>query len=308
MTETLLMVFPVMFFLTLARTLVLTLLFVYLKGYAIIIVSIIGILPLLVSSIKYFKSLGLRVLLGAIIALFAPCLILHDFSHYYLVVAATSTIAYILSFGFLTSIVVMEYPQNCGQTNSSLWLVAANLTDNSIKDMLSQSDDSFHEAITAHHPRFWLFFVTAIALLISMGSVFFLNALLDPVKKMKLTRWVRCIGFEPLWKPDEKLWLGHVENLIDDQKNQPTNAAQENDPMELTPMNPTPALSHFQALDNKVTAEMGKSLLDFAVSSKKYHLVLVSFSFLGSFLSFLKGTSFVVVNGKSFNFQVFELL
>ena len=131
------MVFPTMFFTTLARTLILTLAFVYLEEYACILVLFVGILPL-ISSIKYFRTFKEKVLLGAIITLFAPCYILHDFSHYYQVVSITSSIAYMLSFGYLTSSVVMDIPQKCSETNASLWLVNMTLRNDTIQDLFKK--------------------------------------------------------------------------------------------------------------------------------------------------------------------------
>ena len=115
-----------MFLLTASRTLTLSVIFAYYKSYGIIFLG--GYLVMMLISVLYYlmvqknldfldairkmfpqeKDDTFGVIMGAIISLFAPCLLYDEFTQYYIIVATTSTISYILGFTIMVILLYIE--------------------------------------------------------------------------------------------------------------------------------------------------------------------------------------------------------
>ena len=120
-------------------------------------------------------------ILGATISVFGPCLIVSDFTNYYLITGLSSTFFSMNSLAFLTmmvyfdekSIVVKEkyWPKSFNMTNYTL-------SDSSFMELVK--DDPFFNYV-AFLMGLWI---------ISIGSVVYLHYFLNPVFKFRFSKWV----------------------------------------------------------------------------------------------------------------------
>ena len=115
-----------MFLLTASRTLTLSVIFAYYKSYSIIFLG--AYLVMMLISVLYYLMVKtnlnfldairkmfrqeqddtLGVIMGAIISLFAPCLLYDEFTQYYVIVATTSNISYCLGFAIMVMLLYFE--------------------------------------------------------------------------------------------------------------------------------------------------------------------------------------------------------
>ena len=109
--DKILILLPV-FTLTCCRTVTLSLLFAFLKGHYSIIIAISIAIILLICVIPYCKKYGQMAVLGAITSLFGPCIVVNEFSLYFIVTALSSSLIYMSALAGLSLMIYFDNSQD----------------------------------------------------------------------------------------------------------------------------------------------------------------------------------------------------
>ena len=178
--EKLMIIFPVLL-MTFCRTATLSYVFAFLKGkYAFILV--IGIILMtLLCAVPYILKYGQMAILGATVSVFGPCLIVSDFTNYYLITGLSSTFFSMSVLAFLTMMVYFD--QKSIVVKEKYWPKSFNMTNYTLSDssfMELVKDDPFFNSV-AFLMGLWI---------ISLGSVVYLHYFLNPVFKLRFSKWV----------------------------------------------------------------------------------------------------------------------
>ena len=96
------------FTLTCCRTVTLSLLFAFLKGHYSIIIEISIAIILLICVIPYCKNYGQMAVLGAITSLFGPCIVVNEFSLYFIVTTISSSLIYMSALAGLSLMIYFD--------------------------------------------------------------------------------------------------------------------------------------------------------------------------------------------------------
>ena len=108
--------------------------------------------------------------------------------------------------------------------------------------------------LVREHKFFQYLFALLILWIISIGAVIYLSFYLDPIRKLRYSKRVfSCFRIDPIWKPNESLWMQHIIELLSINEK-----------------------AKFEELDKKVKDDLGETFLEFSASSGKYHLTKVN--------------------------------
>ena len=191
-------VFWLMVFQALPRivTLSLTLFFMdlYVFGYSLTVLGPM-ILILLVVIIPFYKINPQKAFVGAIASLFAPCIVLDDFSKFLL---TTSTITSVL-YAFLSALNLLII--FCNNENVSKLCFMIN-------PVIKTSNG---EPLQAHS------FLSILMIFFSPFSIaagIILHRFLSPISRLKISNWL-C-NDEPFWNTEHILWLPFVRQVLDE--------------------------------------------------------------------------------------------
>ena len=214
-----------MIFITSSRLLTFSFIFTCLRGQGFIVSFILMAIPVILVICLYVKKLDPQyfqlAILGAAISMSAPCIVMDDFSSYYLIVGLSSTLTCIGAVIILVTLVKFD--------------VIHPMDSEMIK--LMQSDEMY---------MYVYLILVLVLLLISIGSIVFLHKFLDPVTRLRFSKWftLGCCLNEKVWKPEEKLWIPYIEDLLEK--------------------------GNFDAQNRNVEAVLGKSFLEFSALTGKY--------------------------------------
>ena len=180
-----LMISMPMFLLTFVRIMTWTLVFTYLKEWGFLIVAFTILINLALMA-HYHRKFGMSSILGSIISLFGPCLVVHDFSAYFLLNGIISSIISMTSLMILTILVKYDYTTF---THPKAFLTTA-FNNKSVLENETIAD------LFLNHP----FFITATTILvlwiISFAAIVFLHQSLDPIKRYRQSKLMfKCILF-----------------------------------------------------------------------------------------------------------------
>ena len=167
-----------MFLLTFVRIMTWTLVFTYLKEWGFLIVAFTILINLALMA-HYHRKFGMSSILGSIISLFGPCLVVHDFSAYFLLNGIISSIISMTSLIILTILVKYDYT------------IFTHPTVFRTPDFTNESvlqNETIADLFLNQHP----FFITTTTILmlwiISFAAIAYLYQCLDPIKRYRQSK------------------------------------------------------------------------------------------------------------------------
>ena len=282
--------------------------------------------------IRYYYQYQQETFLGTILSLFGPCLVVNDFSFYYLINGILSTVGNMCALIFLA--ILVRYDSTPMSTKEKFPKAFADMNfDNG-----NLSNKEFHD-LMQNHQFFNSTSILFIFVVLSIGSIILLHYYLDPVKRYRISLWisnlfglllmfisltVHCVFFMFIIFPlcllnkcfsDRIKFLSY--NSVRNQFMQTCDwsmSLKDNDWLviwrseenlwlpkinQLLNIRPE-ATEKFQYLDQQVKEEMGETLLEFSIRSGKFHLAKVSFKSVHSILVYrtqvLTPYKFVILN------------
>ena len=167
-----------MFLLTFVRTLTWTLVFAYLKEWGFVIVTLTILINLALMAV-YHRKFGQPSILGSIIASFGPCLVVHDFSTYFLLNGIINSTISMISLMILTLLVKYDYTIF---SHPEAFLTTA-FDNESVLQNQTVTDLFLNQ-----HPFFLMATTILILWLISFGAIMFLHQCLDPIKRYRQSK------------------------------------------------------------------------------------------------------------------------
>ena len=175
---------------TFARILTWSVTFAYLKYWGFVIMSLVALAtarPVFVQWKKFELQAKHQALLGAIVAMFAPCIVVNDFGRIFLSTALNNSFSSILSLICLTllvrfDLVIFSHPK-------------AFRTD-TFHNETSLANFTTEEIFQKEHP-FFVYIISILTLwIISIGANFFLHKYLDPIKRFKISKLLfKCLVY-----------------------------------------------------------------------------------------------------------------
>lgn len=165
---------------TLVRTISWSLIFTYLKNYGFIMLGIVCLVSIIIPMLKFKNDLGYQqIFLGAITALFGPCLVGNDFTPFYLIIGLINSLAMTMALIILTILVIFDHVIKSHPE--------AFLTE-TFDNQTSITDFTLGEIFIGQHP-FFLSITCLLAMwIISLVALYFLHKCLDPVNKLKYSK------------------------------------------------------------------------------------------------------------------------
>ena len=193
-------VFWLMVFQALPRivTLSLTLYFMELYGFGNSLTVIAPmILILLIVIIPFYKINHQEALVGAIASLFAPCIVLDDFSKFLLTTSTSTSVLYAVLSGMNLLIIF------CKDENESQF---CNMTKPVV---YTTSEDPLQD-----HSFLSIAMIFLCPFSIAAGII--LHNFLSPITRLNISNWL-CYG-EPFWNSEHILWLPFVQQVLKEPK------------------------------------------------------------------------------------------
>ena len=170
-----------------ARILTWSVTFAYLKYWGFVIMSVVGLastLPFFVQWKKYGSS---QALLGAIVAMFGPCMVVNDFGRIFLSTGLVNSLFSILSLIGLTCLVrfdkvIVSHPK---VFRTDIFHNKTSLTNITTEEIFQNE-----------HP-FFVYVISLLALwIISIGAIVLLHKYLDPIKRFKISKFFsKCLTY-----------------------------------------------------------------------------------------------------------------
>ena len=164
-----------MFLLTFVRIMTWTLVFTYLKEWGFLIVAFTILINLALMA-HYHRKFGMSSILGSIISLFGPCLVVHDFSAYFLLNGIISSIISMTSLIILTILVKYDYTIF---THPTVFTNESVLQNETIADLFQNQ-----------HPFFIATTTILLLWIISFAAIAFLHLWLDPIKRYQQSKLI----------------------------------------------------------------------------------------------------------------------
>ena len=244
-------VFFLFFFTTLPRMLMLSFGFSFLHRYFWILICIFAVCALIMY-IPYYKY-GKRALLGVALSFFGPCIILDDFSYFFLyasIISSTLYLAMTIALPFVGyHLLNLEYVKPPK--------LFSNLYDENkyskvpLGDMLQNMESI--SSLFSDHPMLYLNMGLVVLWICSIISAFLLHFYIDPIHRLKAStsKWISWFKPKPSWNPEHIVWLPFIQQLL---------------------VNPKKL---FECIDGRAQDVLGLSLLEFSVQNGYFHLTKV---------------------------------
>ena len=201
------MVFPMMFCLTLLRTLVLTLTLSYLKHYGLI-ATLIGLALILGISLFWYSKYDVQIaLIGAISSIFGPCMILDEYTWFFLNHGMLSTMFFIAQIIALPILIghdmtwKFSFNETSNFKNASIWSLTF---DTDIPIFQNETEANLPITQFLQEQPFVIYSLLALGLF-SICAVWAMHSLLDDTSKLGLHL--------ARWEEDDKLWLPFIKRL-----------------------------------------------------------------------------------------------
>ena len=187
-------------------------------------------------------------ILGAVSSLVAPCIIINDFSDFYLRISLTSTISYgIIS--IVLPILVYYDVRSVLPIGSIGYQEEFKLFNNSTLPMFN------NEELIFSHPFYQ--FITALTILtmLSIIILIFFHQYIDVMFRLKVSSFIHgniASWFSPIWPSKDLVWLPFVNQIL---------------------ANPTE--EELQKIDKRTDINFKSSLLEFCCESGNFSLTKV---------------------------------
>ena len=231
-----------MFCLTLLRTLVLTLTLSYLKLYGLI-ATLIGLALILGISLFWYSKYDVQIaLIGAISSIFGPCMILDEYTWFFLNHGMLSTMFFIAQIIALPILIGhdMTFKFSYDETfkNASIWRL-----DMDIPIFQNETEANLPITQFLQEQPFVIYSLLALGLF-SICAVWAMHSLLDDTSKLGLHL--------ARWEEDDKLWLPFIKRL-----------------------KKADTLEDYNAINEDAEKELGLSLLEFSLSTGRLAITKV---------------------------------
>ena len=244
-------VFPLMFLQSIPRIATLSIFFAYLKGNGFYLMAV-WIFLILVMIYRFYKIDVQKVFLGAISSLFGPCIVLDDFTRFYLFVCVISSSLYMSLLVSLNCLVFFKIgiiaDKNTIFEMGTPW-----------QNMTASNNGTSFDTFFQTHPLANTTWGILILWICSIASAYLLHLYIDRIYRLIFSNWIHsCFNiicrvnfFEPIWNPEHSVWLPFVLEFLK-------------------------CPSDFLRIDKEARRCMaGTSLLEFSVSADQFNLTRV---------------------------------
>ena len=187
-------------------------------------------------------------ILGAVSSLFAPCIIINDFSDFYLRISLTSTISYGIILIVLPILVYYDV-RSVLPIGSIGYQEEFKLFNNSTLPMFN------NEELIFSHPFYQ--FITALTILTMLSIIvhIFFHQYIDVMFRLKVSSFIHdniASWYSPIWPSKDLVWLPFVNQIL---------------------ANPTE--EELQKIDKRTDMNFKSSLLEFCCESGNFSLTKV---------------------------------